>query len=66
MRRQALNLAAIVLGACGLRRAVEQLHEDDRRNAETVGLFVEAFAELWRAISKDSNTKIGVQHIAEH
>jgi hypothetical protein len=49
-----------------LRRAVEQLGEDDGRDAQSVGLRVEALSERSRPVPEDTDAEIGVEQVSQH
>jgi hypothetical protein len=65
-RCKALDLGPVVLRPILLRCAMQQLSQNDSRNAEAVGLQIEPLANFSWPIPKHANAEVGVEEIAQH
>ena len=63
-RRQPLDLDAILGRTRRLQRPEQEVGQDDGRYRQAVGLGVETVADRRRAVAQNTDTQVGIEHVA--
>lgn len=58
--------ASVFRRPCRFLRTVKQFRQNDGRNAQSIGIGIEALAQAGRPVAQDADAEISVEQVAQH